>query len=247
MRNFARNMRRYLVITAFGMLLLASCSETKYVADGDLLLDKVKVKSDVKERSINTTELKSYVRQRGNSRWFSLIKVPLYTYSLSGRDTTRWLNRTLRSIGEAPQLYDSLLTRQSAARLRDNLQNMGYLRATVDVGQKVKGKKLRTTYYLHPGQRYKIRHVHYDIQDTLIARLLNTADSTTWGLHSGMTFSADNLDNERKRIVTELTQNGYYRFNKDFISYKADSVAGTQWIDLTLVLHRRNQIGRAHV
>ena len=244
MRNFARNMRRYLIITAFGMLLLASCSETKYVADGDLLLDKVKVKSDVKERSINTTELKSYVRQRGNSRWFSLIKVPLYTYSLSGRDTTRWLNRTLRSIGEAPQLYDSLLTHQSAARLRDNLQNMGYLRATVDVGQKVKGKKLRTTYYLHPGQRYKIRHVHYDIQDTLIARLLNTADSTTWGLHSGMTFSADNLDNERKRIVTELTQNGYYRFNKDFISYKADSVAGTQWIDLTLVLHRfrNNQV-----
>ena len=244
MRNFARNMRRYLIITAFGMLLLASCSETKYVADGDLLLDKVKVKSDVKERSINTTELKSYVRQRGNSRWFSLIKVPLYTYSLSGRDTTRWLNRTLRSIGEAPQLYDSLQTFQSAVRLRDNLQNMGYLRATVDVGQKVKGKKLRTTYYLHPGQRYKIRHVRYEIQDTMIAQLLNTADSTTWGLHSGMSFSADNLDNERKRIVSELTQNGYYRFNKDFISYKADSIAGTQWIDLTLVLHRfrNNQV-----
>ena len=244
MRNFARNMRRYLIITAFGMLLLASCSETKYVADGDLLLDKVKVKSDVKERSINTTELKSYVRQRGNSRWFSLIKVPLYTYSLSGRDTTRWLNRTLRSIGEAPQLYDSLQTLQSAARLRDNLQNMGFLRATVDVGQKVKGKKLRTTYYLHPGQRYKIRHVRYEIQDTMIAQLLNTADSTTWGLHSGMSFSADNLDNERKRIVSELTQNGYYRFNKDFISYKADSIAGTQWIDLTLVLHRfrNNQV-----
>ena len=244
MRNFARNMRRFLIITAFGMLLLASCSETKYVADGDLLLDKVKVKSDVKERSINTTELKSYVRQRGNSRWFSLIKVPLYTYSLSGRDTTRWLNRTLRSIGEAPQLYDSLQTFQSAVRLRDNLQNMGYLRATVDVGQKVKGKKLRTTYYLHPGQRYKIRHERYEIQDTMIAQLLNTADSTTWGLHSGMSFSADNLDNERKRIVSELTQNGYYRFNKDFISYKADSIAGTQWIDLTLVLHRfrNNQV-----
>ena len=50
------------------MLLLASCSETKYVAEGELLLDKVKVKRDVKERAVNTTELKSYVRQRGNSR-----------------------------------------------------------------------------------------------------------------------------------------------------------------------------------
>ena len=237
-------MRKHLVFTALGMLLLASCSETKYVAEGELLLDKVKVKSDVKEGAINTTELKSYVRQRGNSRWFSLIKVPLYTYSLSGRDTTRWLNRTLRSIGEPPQIHDSLLTVQSAIRLRDNLQNLGYLRATVDVDQKTKGKKLRTTYFLHPGKRYQIRHVRYDIQDTAIAKLLNTADSTTWGLHSGMSFNAENLDSERKRIVNELTQNGYYRFNKDFISYKADSIAGTQLIDLTLVLHRfrNNQV-----
>ena len=237
-------MRKHLIIATLGMLLLASCSETKYVAEGELLLDKVKVKSDVRERAINTTELKSYVHQRGNSRWFSLIKVPLYTYSLSGRDTTRWLNRTLRSIGEPPQIYDSLLAQQSVARLRDHLQNMGYLRATVDVAQKVKGKKLRSTYLLHPGKRYKIRHMSYDIQDSAIAQLLDIADTTQWGLHSGMNFDADNLDSERKRIVSELTQNGYYRFNKDFISYKADSIEGTQWIDLTLVLHRfrNNQV-----
>ena len=220
------------------MMLLASCSETKYVAEGELLLDKVKIRSDMKDGDINTTDLKSYVRQRGNSRWFSLIKVPLYTYSLSGRDTTRWMNRTLRSIGEPPQIYDSLLTMQSAIRLRDNLQNMGYLRATVDVEHKVKGKKVNTTYYLHPGKRYRIRHINYNIQDSAIAQLLNIADSTTWGLHGGMNFAVDNLDNERKRIVNELTQNGYYRFNKDFISYMADSIEGTQLIDLTLVLHR---------
>ena len=240
-------MRERIIFLALGALVLvlfSACSETKYVAEGELLLDKVKVKSDVRDRAINTTELKSYVRQRGNSRWFSLVKLPLYTYSLSGRDTTQWLNRTLRSIGEAPQIYDSLQTQQSIVRLRDNLQNMGYLRASVDVGQKVKGKKVRTTYFLHPGKRYKIRHITYDIQDSAIAQLLNSSDSTMWGLHSGMNFDADNLDSERKRIVNELTQNGYYRFNKDFISYKADSIAGTQLIDLTLVLHRfrNNQV-----
>ena len=220
------------------MLLLASCSETKYVAEGELLLDKVKVKSDVKDGAINTTELKSFVRQRGNSRWFSLVKVPLYTYSLSGRDTTKWMNRTLRSVGEAPQLFDTLQTRLSLKRLQEQLQNMGYLRATVDLTKKVKGKKVSTVFNLHPGKRYKIRHINYDIQDTAIARLLNAADTTTWGLHSGMVFDAANLDGERKRIVDELTQNGYYRFNKDFISYQADSIQGTNLIDLTLVLHR---------
>ena len=206
-------MRSKTVIIVVLALLVAACSETKYVPEGEYLLDKVRVLNDNKEAvGINTNDLRLLVRDRGNSRLFSAAKVPLMTYSMSGRDTTRWLNRTLRSIGEAPQLYDSLQTFQSAVRLRDNLQNMGYLRATVDVGQKVKGKKLRTTYYLHPGQRYKIRHVRYEIQDTMIAQLLNTADSTTWGLHSGMSFSADNLDNERKRIVSELTQKISRRF-----------------------------------
>ena len=59
-----------------------------------------------------------------------------------------------------------------------------------------------------------------------------------------MKFNVDNLESERKRITQLLTNRGYYRFNKDFISYRADSVKGTTDIDLTLVLHpfRNNQV-----
>ena len=37
--------------------------------------------------------------------------------------------------------------------------------------------------------------------------------------------------------VPEGPEGNYYRFNKDFITYKADSIEGTNRIDLTLVLH----------
>ena len=235
---FKKSMRQlYLIAVALTLLVLASCSETKYVPEGEYLLDKVKVKTDRQGRRLDTSELKALVRQKGNARWFSAAKLPLATYSLSGRDTSKWVNRMLRSIGEPPQLYDSVGTQQSVQALQTQLQNMGYLRAGVDVHNTVKGKKLTTTYMLHPGEQYYLRRVRYDIRDSAIAVLLQGMDSTARKLHPGHPFNVDNLDAERKRITQHLTNNGYYRFNKDYISYRADSVAGSRQIDLTLVLH----------
>ena len=224
----------FLLLTA----LLASCSVTKFVPEGEYLLDKVKVKCDTNALGVNPSELRQLVRQRGNSRWFSTARLPLATYSLSGRDTTKWINRFLRSIGEAPQLYDSASTRASMEILQTQLQNMGYLRASVDVYNEIKGKKLVTTYLLHPRKPYFINKVDYEIRDSAIAIVLNMADSTRRGLKSGMMFNVANLDNERSRISNYLTNRGYYRFNKDFISYKADSVPGSHLIDITLVLDK---------
>ena len=200
------------------LLLLTACSETKYVPEGEYLLDRVKLKSDTKARYLSLSELRSSVRQQGNSRWFSAAKLPLATYSLSGRDTTRWVNRLLRSVGEAPELYDSLSTQMSAENLEMQMRNKGYLRATVDISNTIKGKRLRTTYLLHPGNPYFLRNIQYDIQDSAIAILLANDDVMKDGLHSGMLFNADNLDAERTRITKYLADRGYYRFNKDFIS-----------------------------
>ena len=138
-------------------------------------MDKVQVKSDAPVRGLTTTEMRDYIRQTGNSRWFSAVKIPLYTYSLSGRDTSRWVNRMLRNIGEAPVLYDSAQTLLSIKSLQAQIQNMGYLRATVDADNTTKGRKLRTTYNVHPGDIYSLRRVDYDIQDTIIAQILEVA------------------------------------------------------------------------
>jgi len=231
-------MRIKFIIPLIAVLLLAACSETKFVAEGHYLLDRIKVVTDSARRDVVPADLKAFVRQRGNSRWFSALKIPLYTYSLSGRDTTRWINRTLRSIGEAPVLYDSLQTSLSMLSINQQLQNKGYLRSSVSVYNDIRGKKIRTIYLLRPGPSFYLRHVDYDIQDTAIARLLCMDDAQNRGLHAGMKFNVDNLEAERKRITQTLTNQGYYRFNKDFISFRADSVPGTTDIDLTLVLHR---------
>ena len=220
------------------VLLLCACSETKHVPEGEYLLNKVKVKNVSKAKGVDPSEMKAYVRQVGNSRWFSAAKIPLATYSLSGSDTTKWTNRLLRSIGEAPVLYDSLSTRKSMEDLQMQLINMGYLRASVDAMTKAKNKKIDVTYLMYSGKPYRIRNVSYIIQDSLIASLLQLDNPKNRGLKKGMRFSVDNLDGERKRITHQLTNLGFYRFNKEFITFQADSIAHTQDIDVVLVLRK---------
>ena len=84
---------------------------------------------------------------------------------------------------------------------------------------------------------YYIKGMRYDIKDSVIAKLLCMEDSNNWGLRPNMQFSVDRLDGERKRITDLLADNGFYRFNKDYITYVADSVPGSNLVDLALVLH----------
>lgn len=231
----------YALCASACVIIMASCSVTKYVAEGEYLLNKVDVKSDGTGGQVNVSNLRTYVRQKGNSRWFSAFKIPLATYSLSGRDSSLWINRALKSMGEAPVLYDSLRTMQSCSDLRAKLQSDGYLNADVSFNTEIegkKGKKLNVTYIIHPGEPYRLRGINYDIRDSVIARLLGDGDLTKGRLRPGMQFSIDKLDRERGRIVEKLVNNGYYRFNKDFITYVADTTAGSRSVDVTLVLHR---------
>ena len=75
-----------LIVAVVYAALLSGCSVSKFIPEGRWLLDNVKIESDVKE--IDTKQLEPYIRQSGNSKWFSLFNVPLATYALSGRDST---------------------------------------------------------------------------------------------------------------------------------------------------------------
>ena len=56
-------------------LLLSSCSSTKFVPEGQYLLDKVSIKGETKE--VPKDILKSYLRQTPNSSVLGLFRVQL--------------------------------------------------------------------------------------------------------------------------------------------------------------------------
>lgn len=223
---------RYAIIAAIASVL-ASCSSTKYVPDGSYLLDEVHIHTDNKE--VKPSNLSLYVRQNPNSKWFSLLKTQLYVYNWSGRDSTRWLNRTLRRMGDAPVIYSEEETERTSEEIAKAVQNMGYMGARVTPIRKIKKKKLKLTYEVTTGKPYKVRTLKYDIPDDKIKEYMRQ-DSAATLLSEGMSFDVNVLDAERQRITNNLLQNGYYKFNKEYISYTADTVRNTCLVDLTLHL-----------
>ena len=214
-------------------LLLGSCSASRDLPEGQLMLNKVSVVADGKYPDVNPSQLKSYVRQKGNSRWFSAVKIPLGVYAMAGDDSTKWINRTLKSMGEAPVIYDTLQARLSCENLQKALQNKGYLDAQVELFADTKGKKLNAIYVLHPGTPYYIRRLNYEIQDSVIARLLQYDQHQ---LRENTKLNVEALNQERSRI-TELLQNrGYFRFHKEYIIYRIDTLQEQHLADVTLVL-----------
>ena len=215
------------------LLIVAACSPDKFIPENQYLLEKVRVQSDAKH--FDAAQMAQYVRQKGNARWFSLFRIPLSTYSMAGTDTTKWINRTLRKVGEAPVIYDTLQARLSCEDLRMAMNNMGYMNSQVTLNTKIRGKRLTAIYTLHPGEPFTISNFEYDIQDSAIARILASSLHTD---SAPRRFIVSDLDAERKRITGILNDSGYYRFNKDFIFYTADSIRGSRDISVTLHLKK---------
>ena len=220
------------------LLLLSGCSVSKFIPDGQYLLDEVHVRSDNKE--IKSSEMYSYVRQKPNSKWFSLVKLPMYIYCASGKDSTKWINKLLRKMGDAPRIYDPSVAEETRMQILSAVQNKGYLGAEVVLEEKLKKNKIDAYYRISTGNPYMISSINYNIEDYVIRDLLMN-DSIHSNLVEGMRFNVNVLEEERNRITQYLLNRGFYRFNKDYITFQADTVNGTYRIDLTMNIALNDQ------
>lgn len=233
---------KYILFLTSFVCILFSCNSTKFVPDSQYLLESVKIKSE--DKAIDVSTLEPYIRQKANSKWFSLFKIPMNTYALSGLDSTKWINRTLRRIGEKPVIFDSLQARLSIINLRQALHNQGYLHADVQLDTKKKGKKIAVVYTLLPGEPSFIKSIKYDIQDSVIRNVLynysrtvtKPKDNVVEVLKEGDKLTVSQLDEQRKRITNVLLDSGYYRFHKDFIQYSADSTYNDKGVNVVVHL-----------
>lgn len=222
---------KHYILIIIVLVLLSACSTTKYVPDGSYLLDEVEIITDNKE--LKPSELSLYLRQKPNNKWFNLFKTQLHIYSLSGRDSTKWINKALRRVGDAPVIFSDLETRLTQDELKKSINNRGYMSASVDYSTKVKKKKLKLTYHVTSGKPYRVRSISYRIPDKKVEEYI-LGDSANTLIREGILFDVNVLDNERQRITRHLTENGYYKFNKEYITYVADTVRNSYLVDLTM-------------
>ena len=218
-----RNAVKSVAILALA-LGLASCSLYKYVPEGERLLSKIEVTSD--DRIVlDESKFKTLSHQTPNSRWFGLFRLPLRYYSLTGTRS-----------GEAPVIYDPLLTEASRFDMTRSLMNAGYLNADVSVSVR-NGRRpnIRVRYNLEPGKMFVVDTVRVTVQDSLLEKIIMD-DMDQSLLVPGMNLDATILNNERSRIADLVHRYGYYRFSRDEISFVADTARGSDKVGLRMIV-----------
>lgn len=211
-----------------------SCSVSRFVPEGQHLLEKVSIVSD--SSSLKTGALQGYVRQHPNSKWFNLFKVPMLPYAISSTDSTKRINRFLWRVGEDPVLEDSILTERCRNDIQSAVRHLGYLDATVDVQRRYRKHKVYVKYHVVPRHRYTVGLLERDVRDEAIDSLLYSREKV-FLLREGMNFDVNVLDAERSRVNSFVLSQGYYRFNREYIRYEADTTEVPRQVWLRFVLN----------
>ena len=216
------------------VMALASCNTTKFVPEGQYLLNKARVKC-VDDKSVSASDLRSYLRQKQNTEIFGFWKLQLHVYNTAPSDTTSKANKRLarnaHKMGEAPVIYDEELTAISMQQLRQQMNNMGYFHAEVDTQKIIKDRKIDLTYLVTAHQPYMIRHYTVDIPEESVRVI---AEDERCKVKEGEQFSTATLDEERERISTTLRNRGYFYFEKSMLEFTADSSLNSHEVDVKI-------------
>ncbi len=140
-------------------------------------------------------------------------------------------NWVMRTMGEAPIIFDSTAAKESAANISKYLSTKGYFRNTVTWSVKYKNRKAKIKYKLDQKTPYSITNIRYDIPDHKVDSIYQNSSSF---LKKNVQYDEQTLSKERDRIFTLFKNKGYYNFNKQSVYYTLDSSFNKNTVDLTL-------------
>lgn len=219
-------------------LLLCSCSYTRHVPQGRYLLDDVSIDVAGDRKTLRPQEMMSYVRQRPNNRVLHASRMRLGFYSLSGTDSTKWWNKWIRRLGEAPVIFDRTAMLEDSSQLLGAMRNAGFLESKVSVDSVIdrKGRRIKIRYSLQPGTPHIIKSVRYEFpNDTMRDILLN--DTDRFIAREGHRLDRNDLETQREWITSRLRNKGYWAFTKEFITFNADTTEGSHDVALTMTVN----------
>lgn len=200
-------------------VVLVSCSQTKFVPQGEYLLNKVELEPDNTE--IDKEEAKTFVRQKENHKILGFAKFYLLLYNLSSKKKSEgWLKK----IGEAPQIYDEELADRSVRQLKQYMENKGFYQAQVnkEVVLNERKQKADLTFTIKGGKRYSIHEVRYHFSQPELKEIF-MSDSLNRRFRPGKPFDIYDLETQQEEIVKLYRNKGYFYFSKNLVRFVADT------------------------
>lgn len=220
-------------------LIFSACSNTKYLAEGELLYTgaSVKVKGDSlssKSTAYFEENLEGLVRPRPNSSILGL-RPKLWFYNIAGepkkdKGFKYWLKNKM---GEPPVLFSQVDMDYNTKLIQNYIENKGFFNAKTSADSSASGKKATSTYTVQLGARYIIDSVRFP-NDSIPLTIDIKATEPNSLLKSGNPYDLEVIKTERDRIDAKLKEVGYFYFNPDFLLAQVDSTAGNHQVDIKI-------------
>lgn len=228
----------YLVLSII-LLFLSSCNVTKQIPAGQSLLSTneiniLGVETDLINDFFFKDELYAIPLQKPNKKTLG-IKLSLGIWSYyNKKNVTKFTQFMKQKVGNEPILFDSTKLKNSVIAFQNYYQNIGHFDNKVEVKYITKDKKTKVIYNITPHKPYTLKKIFFDsVSET--ERLVSSQREFSL-LESGEIFNTNTLKLERERIANLLNDNGYYTFNKEYVTFKIDSNKTKNEVDLFVKL-----------
>lgn len=216
-------------ILTFGMASVTlSCSNTKYLKEGQMLYTgaKINIENDTiskNEKKDLKAALEANLTPKPNSSFLGL-RPKLFFYNIAKEPKKeKGFNYWLKyKIGEKPVLLGDVDREFNKEIIENYSENKGYFNALATYDTVSKNKKAQVIYTVRPGARYLISDVKFHQDSTLINKEIQNLTANTF-LKKGKPFDLDVIKSERQRIDNGLKEKGFYYFHPDNIIVQADS------------------------
>ncbi|MFV0505539.1 MAG: BamA/TamA family outer membrane protein [Bacteroidales bacterium] len=212
--------------------LLTSCSVTRYVPEDEYFLKRVDLNIDNKK--IDATDLKASINTRANTKILGLFKFHLWLYNLSPKDKEGgWMKNT----GEVPAIYNSTAQSGTEDLIRVYMQNRGYYNSSVQTKVAVdsSARKVSLNIDVKAGAPTVVEEIQVDVKDSVMARMFDE-NRGLLSIYGGSIFDATRMEKDIVRITELFQNNGYYKFNKDYMFFIADTLHKDKGVDLRFVI-----------
>lgn len=213
------------------MGLLASCSTTSNLPDGEQLFTGNEIKyvsrSTTSVGETTRTELEAALDQTPSTKLFGLIPFPIgmWTYN-SFVNYEKGLGRWIFKRFAAKPVFLSTVNSEVRAKIGTNLlHDYGYFQGTVHSQTVVNAKnplKASVIYTVDMRNPYRIDTLYYQHFTPQTLAIMERGRRRSL-ISPGEQFNVVDLDGERNRISALLRNRGYFYFRPDYLTYQADT------------------------
>lgn len=220
----------YLIMLFWLGVMTMGCRVTRHIPEDSAVVSHSEIRID--GRKTDQSQLRMAMAQRPYHRTFGFLPVSTWIWH---NDTTTFWHRLRNRLGTAPELYDQAKTRRSERAMRRVMQQQGYLDAMVTHRTWVKDKKVSVTYDIRSNTPRRLQTITYETSDTALEQLLASTQTATH-LREGQLLDHSQLESERQRITSLFREHGYWDFDKENVSFLADTLSGRPEVDLTVCI-----------